>query len=203
MALDSYDNLKTALATFADVSATQFSGAVDDIIRIAEERIWRDLRCKEMEASLSATISVSTVAIPSNFLDLKFAYYVDSGGTGYNLRRMDPQWMRANYPEGLTGGRPDYIGTEGSTFIFKPEPDVTTYVLHGMYWAKTDPVSTTAHAVFQRYPTLYLYGGLVELERILSRHDKIVVWESKYREILRQANLENTRGEGFGIAHYL
>src|SRR5262245_29292821 len=203
MALDTYANLKTAIASFADVNASDLSSTIDDIVRLAEERIWRECRAREMEASISATISVSTVAIPTGYLDLKHVYYVDATGYGYTLRRSTPAAMRAAYPEGLATGRPQYIGTELTTFIFKPTPDVTTYVLRGVMWQKTTPVSTSANPLFVARPALYLYASLCEVERILKRPDQLQLWEQRYREEVRRVNRENSAGDGYAMAHYL
>lgn len=203
MPITSYATLKAAIAAFLDVSTADISAVADDIITIAEKRIWHECRTKEMEMSLSATISISTVALPTDYIDLKFAYYVDSSNQGHELRKEDAQFMFSQYPVGSATGRPKLIGTQLSTFIFKPEPDVATYLLKGVYYGRTTPVSTSANPLFSANPDLYLYAALCESEPVLGRDPRMPLWESKYRQIKARVNNENTSGMGYTIGHYL
>lgn len=195
MALDSYANLKTAIASFADVAAADLSSIIDDSISIAERRIWDQLRIREMEVSLSYTISVSTVAIPSGYLDLKYASYVDTSSREYRLDIKNSRWMRQNYPLGSASGRPLYIGAELTNFIFKPTPDVATYVLQGVFYKRTVAVSLSAtdNPIFAKRPEIYLFASLVQIGTALS-HPKTPVWDAEYQRIRDAMNLDDTAG---------
>lgn len=196
MALDSYSALKTAIAAFADVTAADISSVIDDAISIAERRIWDELRIPEMETSLSYTISVTTVSVPSGYLDLKYARYEDSDGRGYPLEIRDARWMREQYPEGSGSGRPLYIGRELTKFIFKPTPDVSTYVLKGVHYARTAAVSLSVsdNLIFAKKPEIYLFASLVEIERTLKRPTQIPHWEAEYQRIKNALNMDDTQG---------
>lgn len=194
MALDTYANLKTAVNSFLKASTAQTTSTIDDIISLGERRIWRELRVREMEVSLSYTMS--TVAIPSGFLDLKFATYIDSSNYEWPLEIADAKFIRNRFPSGFGTSRPRYIGTELESFVFGPSPDVSTYVLHGVFYKKTPAVSASAtdNLIFQRNPDIYLMAALSQAEAVLGRDARTSLWESRYQAIKDALNMENTQG---------
>lgn len=201
MALNSYANLKTAIAAFADVSAADISAVLDDIITIAENRIYNDLRTRDFTASLSATISDGFVAIPSDYLDWIAPVAVDGSDTTYNypLTPATQQFINDEYPERESQSKPEYVATEGTKFIFGPYPDSgTTWLLKGTYKKKLVRVSTSAtdNALFARRPEIYLYASLVEVEKILGREARLPIWESQYRSIRDLLNREDSTSTG-------
>lgn len=204
MALDSYTNLKTALASFLDVNAADFSSVADDIVTVAEKRIFSEVNHRVMHLSMSATISSGVVAIPSDFLDHVAPYVItttDSTRT-YDLAPISVKEMYACFPFRAASSRPQTIASEGANFIFGPYPESgTTYVLKGPYKAKLAALSTSENALFAAHPELYLYASLLETEVAIGRDVRMPVWEAKYREALKRVNKEDT-ATGQARAHY-
>lgn len=204
MALTTFAELKTSIANALNVSAADISAVVDDVINISEKQIWRDLRLKEMEQSISATISSDVVVLPTDFIDLKYAYYRDTESQDFSLKYRDAE---ALYKTGFSDGprsKPDYIAIEGNKFIFAPLPDVGTYVLKGVYYRRLSQLNSTSvsDTIYQKYPEAYLYKSCALLERWLGREERVAVWDSLYRDLKIQMNQENKQGTGYAVAHY-
>ena len=74
MSITTYADLKNAVASRLRRSDT--SGYIDDWITLAETDIYRRLRTKDMETALSVAISSGVAALPTSYLELKYAYVV-------------------------------------------------------------------------------------------------------------------------------
>ena len=204
MALTTFAELKTSIANALNVPASSLTNIIDDIINVSERQIWRDLRLKEMEQSISATISSDVVSIPADFIDLKYAYYRDSASQDFSLKYRDAESL---YDTGFSDGprsKPDYIAIEGNNFIFAPLPDVGTYVLKGVYYRRLSQLNSTSvsDTIYQKYPEAYLYKSCALLERWLGREERVAVWDSLYRDLKIQLNQENKQGAGYAVSHY-
>ena len=69
MALDSYTNLKTAIANF--LARDDLSSEIDDFIDLTEADLNRRLRIRAMENVSSFTIDSETEALPTGFYKLE------------------------------------------------------------------------------------------------------------------------------------
>lgn len=204
MALTSLATLKTSIANALNVGAADISVMVDDVINISERQIWHDLRLKEMEQSLSATISSDVVALPSDFIDLKYAYYTDTANQNFRLWYREAEFVQTAYLNGIhPRAKPDYIAISGEKFIFGPLPDVGTYVLHGTYYRRLSQLNSTSitDTIFIKYPEMYLWKSCAYLERWLGREDRVAVWDSLYRDFKMSLNQENKQGTGYAVSH--
>lgn len=204
MALTTYPELKTSIANALNVSASDISVMVDDVINISEKAIWHDLRLKEMEQSLSATISSDVVALPLDFIDLKYAYFTDSSNNDYWLEYVQAEFIEKRYLRNHPRAKPDFIATRGKNFIFGPNPDTGPYILHGTYYRRLSQLTSTSvsDTVFQLYPEMYLWKSCSYLERWLGREDRVMVWESMYQDFKKSLNQENKQGTGYALPNY-
>ena len=191
MAISTYNQLGVAVARWvggsdaSDSTALGFPLAIADVITIAEARIFREARTKDTEASMTTTISSGVVAVPSDYIALKFAY-IDATPV-QTLERRSAEWIYSNYSTRTASGMPKYIGRDASNFIFGPYPD-SGYTVKGVYYKKLAALSTTAHALFTNNPDLYLFGCLAEAELIVGKDARVQVWEAKYQKILADVN---------------
>lgn len=192
MAITTYAQLKTALARWlgnsddASVQSLGMTSTIDDLITVGESRIFREARTRDTEASISTAISSGVVAVPSDYIDLKFAYI--DGTPAQTLERRSAQWVYSNYATRSASSKPKFIAREASNFIFGPYPD-STYTVKGVYYKRLSALSGTAHALFTNNPDLYLFGCLAEATILIGRDDRIALWEAKYNQILNAVNL--------------
>ena len=179
MALDTYSGLRTALTTRLNVTTSDISDLnADDLFTEAEAMIYADLRVRDMETALSATISSGVIAVPDGYCDLKFAY-IDSTPV-QNLQRKSANWIYLQYPNRASYGKPKFIAREEANFIFGPYPD-STYTVKGIYYAEpATVVNDELSGIILKYPGLLLYKACALGEEFLGRESRMPIWENKY-----------------------
>lgn len=69
MAIGTYGQLKTAVASW--LHRTDLTSVIPDFIALAESNIRRDVRCRAMEQSATGTLSASTLALPTRFVQAR------------------------------------------------------------------------------------------------------------------------------------
>ena len=183
MAITTYAELQTACANW--LHRADLTTYIPDFIMLGETRIYREVRTKDMETSFSDTIASGTIALPTSYIDLKFAY-INRSPVQW-LDRKPAAWIYQNYPNRSSEGIPTTIAREGSTFIFGSYPD-SDYPVTGVYYKNLGTVSSTAHALFTNNPDLYLFAALSEAEPYLKNDARVALWKAKYNEIRDQVN---------------
>jgi hypothetical protein len=188
MTISTYAQLKTAITNWMDVTASDLTTQIDDLVTVAEHRIFREARTRDMETALSATVASNVVALPSNYVAMKYCY-VD-GTPVQALERRPPEWIYATYTDRGQNGKPKYFAREATNFIFGPSPD-SAYTVKGIYYVRLAALSAGANALFTANPDLYLFACLAESEIIIGRDARIPIWEAKYGKVLQQVNGED------------
>jgi len=196
--LDTYANFKQALLDWLNVSSTDFATAqLDDASRIAQNRVETELRVRANEKALSGTVTAGVVAVPADYSELKQAY-VTIGGVIHKLERTETDNLYRIYSQRSQTGEPVLIARDRDNFVFGPIPaDAVT--LSGTYYrtfnditASTlsliDSASADYNALFTKYPRLYLYATLAEIEPIIARDGRLPLWNAKYEQALQAAN---------------
>lgn len=182
MALTTYDDLKTAIANWSH--RADLTPVMDDLVTIAESWIFRNVRIREMEAALSATIVGVTAAVPSDFLGLRNAY-IDASRR-HALEVVAPDMIYKAFPFSESG-TPKYIAVDRTSFVFGPSPS-SAYTVNGTYFAKPTAIATAVNSIFAAHPEIYLFAALSELEAYTENDARILLWQSKRDELTRAAN---------------
>jgi hypothetical protein len=182
MALTTYSDLKSAVTNWSHRS--DLAGVMDDLVLVAEQWIFRNVRIREMETALAATISGVTAAVPSDFLGLRHAY-IDAARK-YPLEVVAPDVIYKRYPTSETG-LPAYIAVDRASFVFGPSP-AEANVVRGTYFAKPTPLATAANTIFAVHPEIYLFATLAELEPYTENDARVPLWQMKRDELTRAAN---------------
>lgn len=148
-----------------------------------------------MEASFSDAISSGVIALPTSYIDLKFAYVNTSPVT--KLSRKTASWIYEKYPTRSSSGKPKFIAREGSNFIFGAYPD-SDYTVSGVYYKNVGPVSSSAHALFTANPDVYVYGALLMATRELKDDAGVARWQPLYEHALQSAQTASDREDYSG-----
>jgi len=148
-----------------------------------------------METTFVGTVSAGVIALPTSYIDLKFAY-INRTPTQW-LERKTNRWIYEKYPLRSSESLPKFIAREGSNFIFGPYPD-SNYTLGGVYYKNLGPLSSSAHAVFTNNPDLYLWGSLLQATPFLGNDKRISLWQAKYDQALSSAQLTSDKEEYSG-----
>lgn len=196
MAITNYAELQTAVGNW--LHRADLTSIIPDLITLGETRIFREVRVRVMESALSSQIASGVIAVPADYLDLKFAY-VD-GAPVSQLQRATASQIYTQYPLRSSHGKPKKIAREGANFIFGPYPD-STYTIKGIYYAKPTVVSSSANALFTANPDLYLFAALCEAAPYIGNDSRVGLWEQKYASIkaLMHAEDKNEYGSGGGL----
>lgn len=175
--ITSYGTLKTEVANF--LNRTDLTADIPLFIQFAQKRIYRDLRVKAMEASFSSAIASGVIAVPTGYIEMKYAYVNIS--PVQKLERKDAEWIYYNYPTRSADGIPLFIAREAENFIFGPYPD-STYTIKGVYYKRLTAFSADADTnwFITDAPDLLLFASLLEAELFINNDQRATIWGTRY-----------------------
>lgn len=195
MSITNYSELQTAVANW--LHRADLTSYIPDLITLGEWKINRDLRLRNMETSLNSTIASGVIAIPSDYVDMKYCY-VDGTPT-QPLQRKSAEWILSKYPLRGADGKPAFFATDASNFIFGPYPD-SNYTIKGTYYKRLTALSgsNTTNWFTTNAPDLLLYAALCEAEPFLKNDERILTWAALYEKARKQIQDEDDREQHSG-----
>jgi hypothetical protein len=164
MAIASHSDLVTAIATFAWRSDDAgFLAAIPTFIGLAEERFNRELRVRWMEASETITITDGEGDLPDDYI----VYRNVVAGT-CPLEAVEPTWMQK---KGFSEG--SFFSVSGNKIrVYAPG----TVVLDYYQRIPALGCDTTSNWLLEKYPSLYLYGSLLEAAPFMMDDQRVGLW---------------------------
>jgi hypothetical protein len=193
-----FDSYTQGLADVASwLHRDDLTDQIQDFIRMGELRIYRDLRIRAMEATLSSAIASGVVAVPSGYVALKYAYI--DGTPIRDLQRKDAEWIHYNYQTRAADGCPQFIARDGDNFIFGPYPD-SGYTVKGTYYKRLDALSVSNETNWftTNAPDLLLFAALCEAEPFAMNDQRSALWEEKYASVGARVQREDQAEEFSG-----
>lgn len=183
-----YPGLKSAIATW--LHRSDASAIAADLIAMAEWKIYRLARIRAMEAALSGTISGGVLALPSDYVDMKFCYLNTT--PKIILERRTAEWINRTYPTGT--GVPQYFARDLGNLVFGPSP-ASGYSIVGTYYKRLPALSDSNQTnwFITNAPDLLLFGALSEAQAYYKADARIATWQAKFEEILSQVQGEDNR----------
>lgn len=185
--ITNYTTLQTAVADW--LAKSNLTTFIPNFVQNWEERFYRQPRNfgRWMEAAFNLSISSSVIAVPSDYLGLKYVYV--NGSPSSRLDRVSLNQLYGTYPRGSDTGLPRWISRDTTNFVFGPPPD-STYTIKGVYWAKPTLIRSfasdaAAHWLIVNAPDLVLYGALCESAPFLQRDSRLATWKGLYGECLQ------------------
>jgi len=174
-----YATLKTTIANY--LARTDLTDQIPEFIRLAEDRLRRDLRIRPMlkVATASTTAGDATVSLPSDFLAMK-DLHIDSNPVGVLQFENTSNFFRNTRSK--QSGQPRFYTLLGSEFQFAPIPD-SAYTLRMVYYYKPDYLSdsNSSNLFLANCPDLLLYGSLGEAEPYLMNDERLQTWAALYQ----------------------
>jgi len=178
MAFTSYSTLKTKIGEY--LARTDLDSQIPDFIRLAEERLRRDLRIRQMlkVATANTVADDATVSLPSDFLAMKDLHIDATPVRVLQFQNTSNFFRNARVTD---KGVPTMYTLLGSEFQFAPKPD-KAYTLRMVYYHKPDFLSDSnaSNLFLANCPDLLLYGALAEAEPYLMNDERIQTWASLY-----------------------
>ena len=178
MAFTSYSDLKTTIANY--LARSDLTSVIPDFIRLAEERLRRDLRIRQMlvVATASTTGGDSTVGLPTDFLEMRDIHLNTNPISSLSYEAPNTFYASTRATE---SGIPRTYTVLASELQFSPIPD-TAYTAQMLYHAKPPLLSdSNASNVFlANCPDALLYAAFGEAEPYLMNDARLQVWASLY-----------------------
>lgn len=182
----SYTTLQTAVGDW--LARSNLTTFIPNFIQNWEEDFYREPKNfgRWMEVSDDPVIASSVITVPSDYLQLKYAYV--SGSPSSRLDRVSLNQVYGRYPRGSGTGLPVWIAREGANFVFGPPPD-SGYTIHRVYWGKptnirTSATDASAHYLIVNAADLCVYGSLIAAVPFIKDDARITVWQAMYDRAL-------------------
>lgn len=196
MAFTTYAQLQATIADY--LARSDLTEQIKDFITLAETRLARDLRIRQMltYTTLSTVADVATISLPSDFLQLKDIHLntnpIDT------LTYLTPSNLFRNTYAAVVD-RPKFYTTTGSQFIFAPIPD-TVYTVQILYYAKPPVLSdsNTSNVWLANCPDALLYAALAEAEPFLMNDARVATWAGLYDRAVQSLTASDDSGEASG-----
>lgn len=191
MALTSYSELKTTIASY--LARSDLTSVIPDFIRLAEERLRRDLRIRQMlvVATANTTGGDPTVGLPTDFLEMRDIHFNTNPISSVSYESPNTFYQSTRATE---SGIPRTYTVLASEIQFAPIPD-SAYQAQMLYYAKPPLLSdSNASNVFlANCPDALLYGALGEAEPYLMNDARLQVWAALYdRSIASISNADQS-----------
>ena len=186
-----YDQLKTAIQDYTENDESSFVTNLPLFIRIAEERILKNVQLSmfRKNATASTTASNKYLACPGDFLAPFSLSLAGADGDKFFIDFKDPSFLQTYTPDSTTTGSPRYYAVfDVDNFILAPTPNTTfTAELHYFY----RPASLTAGSgsgttwLSENAEMAMLYGALIEAYIYMKgEQDVMAMYNKRFEESL-------------------
>ena len=185
MALSNYTELKAAIATW--MHRSNLTNQIVDFITMAETRINRVLRVKEMISSevLAVTGGDANVSLPTGFLQMRsLRLESDSSDSVLTVRPIS-----SLKDERSESGTPRYYAYSGSSIVLYPTPADDMNIIADCFIAPTAlSNSNLTNDILTYYPEIYLQGTLAEGYKYIRHQAELAKANALFNEAVMEAN---------------
>ena len=186
-----YLQLKTAIQDYTENNETTFVTNIPLFIRLAEERILKNVQLNLFRKNSTATIAQGSqyFACPSDFLAPFSLSFRSTNENKVFVDFKDPSFLQTYTPNSSTQATPKYYSVfDIENFLIAPTPDASyTGELHYYY----RPVSLTAGAdsvitwLSKNAELSLLYGSLIEAYTFMKgEQDVMAMYNQNFKNLL-------------------
>ena len=180
MALSTYAELQDEVAQW--LQRNDMAGRIPTFIEMATARFNRELRVPEMESRDTTTMAEEFVALPDDFLEMR---YVTGNGTGW--RYMNPIAFADTIARASEIKEERiYTLTDMQLRAFSaPTASEPVTVVISYFERIPDLVSAgDTNWLLTDNPDIYLYGALVQAQGFLHDDPRMATWLSMYKDAI-------------------
>ena len=196
MALNTFDNLKTSIANWAD--RADLALVIPDFIHLCEARFNRSLRLRSMEQKqIASTVGgQANYALPVNYLQMR-EFRLNINPT-ISLTYVSPEIYEA---WNLGQGMPKFYTIIANEIRIGPVPS-GVYEMEMLFWRKFPNLGPTVPTnwMLDNAPDVYLYGSLLELEPFIQNDARIATWGSGYSKAIEDIQFQDDKDRHSGSA---
>lgn len=197
MSLSTYSDLKTSVANY--LARTDLTDQIPDFIGLAERRMRREVRIRQMlvSATLTATAGNNKVTLPTDFLEARD--FVVVGNPTQPLSYVSPSALSRNAVSS-TSGKPNEYTILAEQFQLSPAPDFA-YSLNLLYYAAPDFLSDSnaSNEFLVNVPDMLLYASLLEAEPYIMNDARLQTWVAMYERASASVDKSNETGQYSGV----
>jgi len=198
MSINSYDELKTAVANWTD--RDDLASRIPEFIILGEHYINRMLRTRPMERRVQAsTVSgTSYYGLPPRYRQMRHMKLLTSPTT--DLEYVTPERLDTMYA-GSTSGKPRVYTVIGDEIRLAPTPD-GAYTMEMLYYQAFEALSdsNTSNWLMEEAQDLLLSATLSELGPFIRDEKAVMYWTQKRDAIIVQLTTEDSRDRHSGSA---
>lgn len=196
VAISSVDDLKSWVAEELDRDLADITTNLDKWILMAEARFNRELRCPEMEKTVTGSVVAEDTPLPDDFIGMR-AVYIE-GSPDRPLKGMSPTALRQEFSG--ASDIPVAYSLVGQGIRFAPPPSASTLITMD-YWARIQGLSTTnpSNWLLEEHPDAYVTAVLFHYYRWSKDRDSAIDANTLCQSILDQINAsanDNRYGAG-------
>ena len=189
-----YTTLQATIANY--LARGDLTDSIPEFIRLAENRLSRDLRIRQMLQIATTTIDSTdgTVEIPADFLAMK-DIHISSSNPIQTVTFQSPSNFFRN-TRASTSGLPAFYTALGSEFRFSPI-GAATDTLQMLYYVSPPHMSSTvsSNLWLANTPDLLLYAALGEAEPFLMNDERLATWSAMYDRGVNALTKSDDEGE--------
>ena len=188
-----YSELTQAIKDYTENTETTFVDNIDDFVRQAEERIYRDVIIPELKKNATGNVSEGNQYLgrPSDFLST-FSLAVSNNGEYTYLLEKEVNFIREAYPNSGTRGLPKYYAifdgdgaSSDGNFIIGPTPDASYPMELHYYYDPPSIVTADTSWLGDNAETTLLYGSLIEAYTFMKGEPDILqLYQQRYESAL-------------------
>jgi len=195
-AFTTYSDLQATIASY--LARTDLSAMIPTFIQLAENRLRRELRLRQM-LKVSTTTCVandSTIELPSDFLEMRDLHLNTSP---ISVLKYDAPNVFYRNTFSTISGKPISYTVLAQEFQLAPIPD-SDYTLQMLYYAAPPYMSSTvaSNVFLANCPDLLLYGALAEAEPYLMNDERLNTWAALYQRGKDALAISDDQGEYAG-----
>ena len=196
MAITNYGTLKTEIAD--TLNRSDLTSVIPSFIDYAHNKLNRDLRTRQMVQRATASIDSEYSAFPNNFLQIR-DIRLNTNPVTHLEQITTEQQNQERQSHGNTAGQPKFYSVVGETFQVFPTPD-TAYTGEIAYYEEIPALSSDSDTnwLLTKAPEIYLYGSLVHAAPYLKDDERIVVWQTLYRDVFNSLETEDEKSRFSG-----
>jgi hypothetical protein len=196
MSITNYSDLQSTIASY--LARTDLTAQIPDFIQLAETRLRRELRIRQMLKVVTTTTTANdgTVELPSDFLQMR-DLHINTNPIQVVQYESPSNFYRNTWS--VSTGMPRQYTILAQEFQFAPKPD-TNYTLQMLYYSAPPFLSNTnpSNAFLATCPDLLLYGALGEAEPYLMNDARLATWAQMYDRGLAALTVSDDQGEYSG-----
>ena len=188
MAISTYAELQTACANW--LSRVDLTSRIPEFIALAEAKIQRALRVRQMEERATAT-ATEWMSLPTDYIEMRNVKLTGSPNVALTL--ISPGQADELYTG--SSGKPMFYTLQGNQVRLVPAPDAATYTVEMIYFKKIPALSdtNTTNWLLTDAPDAYLYGTVTEALVMVQDDSRAAGASAAFARVIEDLHSEERR----------